>query len=73
MATNLYRVILLRERDPEAAEIIQSPFASHCHADARNFTDAFNDRELVDPAGIWAVVRVESESPRRSRSKRPTC
>jgi hypothetical protein len=58
-----YQVLLVQEdRDRQgAATLLPAPFASRDPAAAKIFADAFNERELVDPLGFWAVVRAEPE------------
>ena len=61
--TTRYQVLLVQEdRDqPGTARLLPAPFASRDPAAARLFADAFNERELADPLGLWAVIRVEAE------------
>jgi hypothetical protein len=61
--TARYQVLLVQEdRDRQgAATLLPAPFASCDPAAAKIFADAFNERELADPLGFWAVVSVGPE------------
>ena len=61
--TARYQVLLVQEdREREgAANLLPAPFASRDAASAKIFADAFNERELADPLGLWAVVSAERE------------
>jgi hypothetical protein len=61
--TARYQVLLVQEdRDRQgAATLLPAPFASRDPAAAKIFADAFNERELADPLGLWAVISVGPE------------
>lgn len=61
--TTRYQVLLVQEDhdQPSTAKLLPAPFASREPAAARSFADAFNERELADPLGLWAVVSAETE------------
>lgn len=45
------------EGDSRTATLHRAPFASLDAKAAKLFADAFNERELADPLGLWAIVR----------------
>ena len=62
--TAIYQILLVeQDQRSHAATLHDAPFASRDPQAAKTFADAFNERELADPLGLWAVVRVdETES-----------
>ena len=57
--STIYQVLLV-ETDPDesgTATLHRAPFASLEAKSAKLFADAFNERELDDPLGLWAIVR----------------
>jgi hypothetical protein len=60
--SSVYQVVLVQEdHDHHSATLHEAPFASREAATAKLFADAFNERELADPLGLWAIVRCEEE------------
>ena len=60
--STVYQVVLVQEDESHhAATLYEAPFATPDVVMARQFADAFNDRELTDPLGLWAIVRREEE------------
>jgi hypothetical protein len=57
--STIYQVLLVEanEDQPGTATLHRSPFASLDPKAARLFANAFNERELADPIGLWAIVR----------------
>ncbi|HQU41633.1 MAG TPA: hypothetical protein PK867_02430 [Pirellulales bacterium] len=57
--STIYHVLLVQENEGQSgtATLHRSPFASLDAKSAKLFADAFNERELVDPLGLWAIVR----------------
>jgi hypothetical protein len=64
----LYQVLLVEEseRRPGTAALHPAPFTSYDPSAAKIFADAFNERELADPVGLWAIVRVDRSDRRRT-------
>ncbi|HVX16371.1 MAG TPA: hypothetical protein VHC22_34615 [Pirellulales bacterium] len=64
----LYQVLLVEEseRRPGTASLHPAPFTSYDPSAAKMFADAFNERELTDPVGLWAIVRVDRSNRRRT-------
>ena len=61
MSTVYQVVLVLEDESHQAAVLYEAPFATPDAVMARQFADAFNDRELADPLGLWAIVRREEE------------
>ena len=57
--STIYQVLLVQENEGNrgTATLHRSPFASLDASSAKLFADAFNERELADPLGLWAIVR----------------
>ncbi len=64
----LYQVLLVEEseRRPGTASLHPAPFTSYDPAAAKMFADAFNEHELTDPLGLWAIVRVDRSDRQRT-------
>ena len=56
--STIYQVLLVEANaDKGTATLHRAPFASLEAKSAKLFADAFNERELDDPLGLWAIVR----------------
>lgn len=56
--STVYQVVLVQEEENHhTATLYEAPFATPDAVMAKQFADAFNDRELADPLGLWAIVR----------------
>lgn len=58
-----YQVLIVEQAEAEeqATTIRQTPFETSDASAAKFWADAFNERELAEPLGLWAVVRPCSE------------
>ena len=60
--STVYQIVLVQEDESHhAAALHEAPFATPDATMAKQFANAFNDRELDDPLGLWAIVRREDE------------
>jgi hypothetical protein len=60
--STVYQIVLVQEEESRhMAALYEAPFATPDALMAKQFADAFNDRELADPLGLWAIVRREEE------------
>lgn len=60
--SDMYQVLIVEQADEERATTIrQTPFETSDASAAKFWADAFNERELAEPVGLWAVVRPCSE------------
>jgi hypothetical protein len=60
--STVYQVVLVQEDESrQFATLHEAPFATPDAGAAKLFADSFNQRELADPLGLWAVVRREEE------------
>ena len=56
--STVYQVVLVQEDDShQVATLHEAPFATPDAITAKRFADAFNEREIDDPLGLWAIVR----------------
>ena len=60
--STVFQVVLVQEDETHhTAALYEAPFATPDAVMAKQFAAAFNDRELDDPLGLWAIVRREDE------------
>ena len=60
--SDMYQVLIVEQDDEERATTIrQTPFETSDASAAKFWADAFNERELAEPVGLWAVVRPRSD------------
>ena len=60
--STVYQIVLVQEDESHnTATLYEAPFATPDAVMAKSFADAFNDRELDDPVGLWAIVRRDDE------------
>jgi hypothetical protein len=60
--STVYQVVLVQQDEShQIAALYEAPFATPDAVMAKQFADAFNDRELDDPLGLWAIVRRNEE------------
>ena len=60
--STVFQIVLVQEDESHhTATLHEAPFATPDADMARQFADAFNDREMDDPLGLWAIVRREEE------------
>ena len=60
--STVYQVVLVQEDESHhTAALYEAPFTTPDAVMAKQFADAFNDRELADPLGLWAIVRKDEE------------
>lgn len=59
MMNDRYQVLIVEHADDElrATTIRQTPFETSDASAAKFWADAFNERELAEPIGAWAIVR----------------
>ena len=58
-----YQVVIVEQNEEEdrAATVRAAPYETPDAHSAKLWADAFNQRELTDPLGLWAVVRAVRE------------
>ena len=56
--STLYQIVLVQEDEShQSITLHESPFTTPDGDAAKRFADAFNERELADPLGLWAIVK----------------
>ncbi|HEX7445961.1 MAG TPA: hypothetical protein VF306_00370 [Pirellulales bacterium] len=61
MSANYQVVILEQNEASRAATLSVAPYEAPDAHSAKLWADAFNQHELSEPLGLWAVVRVAPE------------
>jgi hypothetical protein len=60
--STVYQIVLVQEDEcPNSATLHEAPFTTPDGDAAKRFADAFNERELADPLGLWAIVKRQEE------------
>jgi hypothetical protein len=57
--TDMYQVLIVEQTTDEqqATTLHPAPFETGDAGASKCWADAFNERELAEPVGLWAVVR----------------
>ena len=61
MSASYQIVIVEQSEEDQAATVSVAPYEAPDAQSAKLWADAFNQRELNEPLGLWAVVRAVPE------------